>query len=235
MPTSLEPDLLPPASPDERRIEYMVLGDIQPAEKNPKKHDIPGLIETMVHLGFGEQPLLDDRTGRLLAGHGRIEALLEMQKRGLPAPRGVRDVAGVWSIPVTRGYASESDAKAEAYLVSSNRQGEKGGWEGDALGDLLIGLADSGNLVGSGYDQTSLDALLKVTAETQTDLMDPGDGGASKLGAHHVPILRFGEARIPFTQEEADAFQKKLDLYINKTGSLYGLGRFILAGLPDGF
>lgn len=224
---NLEPDPVP----DERRIEYMVIDAIQPAERNPKKHDIPGLIETMTHLGFGETPLLDERTGRLLAGHGRLEALQVMLTKKLPAPRGVRDVGGVWSIPVTRGYASENDAKAEAYLVSSNRQGEKGGWEGEGLADMLTGLADSGNLVGSGYDQTSLDALLAATAQTGADLMDPGDGGQAARGSVKVPVLRFGEMRIPFTAEEAEAFQKKIDLYVSKTGSLFGLGRLIVGGL----
>lgn len=227
------PDLGPT---EDRRIEYLVIDAIQSAKKNPKKHDIPGLIETMTQLGFGETPLLDERTGRLLAGHGRIEALVEMQKRKLHAPRGIRSVDDVWSIPVTRGYASESDEKAEAYLVSSNTQGVKGGWDGGELAGLLKGLADSGNLSGSGYDQTSLDALLRQVEEPHGEMMDPGDGGSARFGRGSVKIevFRFGETQIPFSQEEAAEFKNLLDKYIAKTGSLFGFSRLMLGGIAGG-
>lgn len=59
----------------ERRIELMPLGQLQVAKRNPKKHS--GDISTSVgRFGYAEPILLDERTGRIVAGHGRCPTRL---------------------------------------------------------------------------------------------------------------------------------------------------------------
>lgn len=58
-----------------RSIEYMGLGEIPPAERNPKAHALGLLILSIGRFGFCEPALLDERTGRLIGGHGRLEAV----------------------------------------------------------------------------------------------------------------------------------------------------------------
>lgn len=58
-----------------RTIEYMSLGQIPPAERNPKAHALGLLVLSIGRFGFCEPALLDERTGRLVGGHGRLEAV----------------------------------------------------------------------------------------------------------------------------------------------------------------
>jgi ParB-like chromosome segregation protein Spo0J len=59
----------------------------------------------MARYGVVEPPVLDERTGRLVAGHGRLEAFAEARAVGLDAPEGVRvNAKGEWLVPVIRGW-----------------------------------------------------------------------------------------------------------------------------------
>lgn len=150
----------------ERRVEYLRLDDIKPAPRNPKRHDEDAIGASVDRFGLAELPLLDERTGRLVAGHGRWEDLLSRCERGNEPPDGVRVANdGQWMMPVVRGWGSRSDAEAEAYLVASNRLTELGGWNDDALGALLRDLAatDAELLAVTGYDADDLAHLLAAS------------------------------------------------------------------------
>lgn len=127
----------------DRRIEYMQLSTIEAAPRNPKKHATADIRGSVDRFGFVETPTIDERTGRLVAGHGRLDDLASRKRAGQEPPDGVRiDAAtGDWLVPVTRGWRSRSDAEAEAYLVASNHLTTKGGWDNDELGELLSNLA----------------------------------------------------------------------------------------------
>lgn len=151
----------------ERRVEYVRLDDLRPAPRNPKRHDTDAIGASVDRFGVGELPLIDERTGRLVAGHGRWEDLLSRAERGDAPPDGVRvDEDGQWLMPVVRGWASRSDAEAEAYLIASNRLTERGGWNDDALAASLkdIAGADDGLLGVTGYDADDLQKLLDAVA-----------------------------------------------------------------------
>lgn len=146
----------------ERRVEYMALDEVASAPRNPKEHDIGAIAGSVGRFGFAEPPIIDERTGRLVAGHGRIKTLKALRARpGAKPPDGVAlDQAGRWLVPVVRGWASRSDADAEAYLVASNKLVELGGWDDEALTVLLGDLAKEGALDGTGYDADDVDRLL---------------------------------------------------------------------------
>lgn len=66
----------------DRRIEMMPLADVKPALRNPKTHDAEAIGASVERFGYVEPMVLDERTGRLVAGHGRLEHLLALQKKG---------------------------------------------------------------------------------------------------------------------------------------------------------
>lgn len=165
--------------PDGHWIDYIPLDEVQPAENNPKEHDGPTIRRMISKLGLGELPLLDDRTGRLVAGHGRIEQLTELRDAGKDAPRGVRVLPdGSWAVPILRGWRSESDDHARAYLVGSNQSSTKGGWDEHALAEMLTDLDAIHMLDLTGFDEKDLAALEKTLtgpAPGSADLLDPPD------------------------------------------------------------
>ncbi|WP_406205341.1 hypothetical protein OH807_30685 [Kitasatospora sp. NBC_01560] len=160
-----------------RYIDYMPLDDIRPAERNPKGHDDDGLDASVDQFTFTEPGLLDERTGRLVAGHGRYETLVRRREAGKPAPDGVVVGSdGTWTVPVVRGWASRDDAHAQAYLIASNHLTTKGGWDGAGLAEMLSELeaADVELYASTGFDHGQLDALL---ADLDTDAAEEQAGG----------------------------------------------------------
>jgi hypothetical protein len=151
---------------NERRIEYVRIADLKPATRNPKDHDIGEISLSMDRFGYVEPVVMDERTGQLVAGHGRIETLTKIHRGDAKAepPPGVKaDADGTWLVPVVRGWASKDDREAEAYLLASNRLTEIGGWNDTALAEMLGDLAQAGvSFQGIGYDERDLEALLKA-------------------------------------------------------------------------
>lgn len=145
-----------------RSIQYMPAAKLVPAKLNPKEHDFGAIQTSMDMHGYVEPVVLDERTERLVSGHGRIEVLLALAKKGAAPPDGVKlDAAGAWLVPVVRGWRSEDDAQANAFLLASNRTSELGGWDNAALTEVLEDLAKSNQMLGSGYDADDLDELLE--------------------------------------------------------------------------
>lgn len=142
----------------------MRLDVLVPASRNPKGH--ADTIRTMIErFGYTTPIELDERTGRMVAGHGRLEKLVELKRdNAIEVPKGiVVDVDGEWKVPVLRGWASVDDDEAEAYLVGHNRSGE-GGWLRDPLHELLTDLASREQLHATGFDQSYIDDLALMAA-----------------------------------------------------------------------
>ena len=166
-------------------IEMMAISAIERAPSNAKSHDLGAIITSIATFGFLEPMILDARTGRLLHGHGRHEALLAMRDDpDHERPRGVvADENGEWFAPVFAGLATESDAQAMAIGLALNRASQLGGWDEPILVESLKELAIAGELAGTGFDGSDLDALI---ASLSTDLAgeDPrpeGEGGKSPV------------------------------------------------------
>jgi hypothetical protein len=150
----------------EHRIEMMRLSEIQGAIRNPKQHDTKRIEESLERFGFISPVTIDEKTGRLVAGHGRLEALKHRKAMNLPPP-GRIEVApdGEWLVPVLRGIVFEDARQAEAYLLADNRLVEAGGWdEGELLAMLSDIQKDTTSLEGIGWDAHDLDALSAFAA-----------------------------------------------------------------------
>lgn len=162
----------------QRRIELLDVDALVPAVRNPKDHDLGELMTSIERFGFVDAVVLDERTGRLVAGHGRVEALQAMRKDKRAVPAGVTESGERWLLPVQRGWASRDDREAEAFIVASNRLVEVGGWDEGRLSALLGDLAKDGEaaLAGVGFDASDVSEMLaRLEAGAAQRLTDPDD------------------------------------------------------------
>ena len=127
--------------------------------RNPKQHDLGSLHASLDSFSFLDRILINDVTGHLVAGHGRIDALRQRKARGLPPPGNVTtDGGGEWLIPAD--HVELAADREEAAAVALNRTTELGGWDEPLLAQVLADLAAGPGLNGSGFDTNDLDALL---------------------------------------------------------------------------
>lgn len=157
----------------ERTIVYQPLDDIRGADVNPKRHDAAGIRRSVAAHGLAELPLLDERTGRIVAGHGRIDDLRAHQAAGGTPPPDVRvDDDGRWHVPLQGGWSSKNDAHARAYVAASNKLSANGGWDTDLLPAFLNDLDAHGLLELTGFSTEELEELLHLDGGD-----DPPDNG----------------------------------------------------------
>lgn len=145
-------------------IAWVPLRELAMWPSNPKAHDHATLGESFERFGFIDPIILDEGTGKIVAGHGRRERLLQMHREGMPAPGRVRVRAdGEWLVPVLRGITFTSEHEAEAYLLASNQTVIKGGYLEGPLAEMLDRHKD--NLDGLGWNQDEVDSMVKHVAE----------------------------------------------------------------------
>ena len=100
-------------TPVKHQIEYWDPGRLELTDGNPKNHNpkqIRLLCESMRRFGF-LNPIIVNRKGRVLAGHGRLAAALKLGLTALPV--------------IVVGDLSEVDERA--FLLADNRLAEVGG------------------------------------------------------------------------------------------------------------
>lgn len=143
-------------------IQYVGLSELQRWPRNPKDHDLGQIHRSIERFGYVNPVLLDERTEKLVAGHGRLDALQQMKASGKEPPKRIQTRDGEWYVPVVRGIGFNSDAEAEAYLLADNRLTELGGWQEEDLADVLADLAAEGEMAleGVGWDESDVDQLL---------------------------------------------------------------------------
>lgn len=222
-------------SADGRRTEYLPLAGLEADPRNPKAHDLDTIDASVGRFGIIDPIVRDDRTGRLISGHGRAATLRAMQERGEAPPDGVRvDAEGNWLVPVTVGWASRTDTEAHAALIALNRTTELGGWVDDELLGLLDELsAQDGGLDGVGFPTEDIEDLrsrLEGLNEEGRDPWrdralqakpDPGEtrtGQVWKVGAH---LLACGDSRDPALWRRLLGEQRAVAMF---TDPPYGIG-----------
>lgn len=160
----------------EPRIEYMALDEIFGADLNPKDHDIGQIIQSIKRFNFTAPLILNEDTNKLVAGHGRLEALIRMFQSQYQIPKGIRtNEEGMWLVPVLRGLDFENEEEAMTYLIADNKLSEFGGWDEHSLAAILDTVKD--NLDGVGFDESDIQAIFENLNETwEQDNTDRGLG-----------------------------------------------------------
>jgi hypothetical protein len=197
--------------PDQLRIEYLPLSELQAAPRNPKGHDEQGIAASINRHGFVEAVIIDGRTGRLVGGHGRVDDLAARKARGdHPPARVTVSEDGEWLVPTSLGWASDSDEDAEHLLLALNQLPQAGGWQPQGLIEILDDLHTSSvGLDGTGFTAEYLDDLMAQVAEgggtgadpwkdrRKAELPNPGSftgGQVWRVGPHTLVV---GDARDP--------------------------------------
>ena len=151
-----------PALTPDLRIDYVPLGDLIRWPRNPREHDLGAIHASVQRFGFVSPIIVDETSGRIVAGHGRLDLLQAMRRRGEPPPPRIRvRDDGEWLVPVIRGITFASELEAEAYLVADNQMTLLGTWNDADLVAMLERQAAAHTLLGTGFDGDDLDALLE--------------------------------------------------------------------------
>ena len=131
------------------RLESMAVADLRPHERNPRTHSkkqVEQIAESIKRFGF-TNPVLVDRDGQVIAGHGRIEAA---------------KLLGMATVPVLR-LEHMTEAEKRAYVIADNRLAELAGWDNDLLALELVAVAELDSefdLALTGFDVAEIEALL---------------------------------------------------------------------------
>ncbi len=181
---------------DQMTLQYMALTDLLKTDKNPKKHDLPALRASMLRWGFTQPLAIDERSGKLVEGHGRIEVLQEMKKAGGKPPQRVSVKGKDWLVPVVRGLSFATDLEAEAYLIAANQLTTAGGWDDGLLGSMMGQLkAANVSFDGLGFQQQTLDRMLAGFAPAAEQLANlPAQAPSFTLAA--APFLSITPAAV---------------------------------------
>ena len=161
-------------------VKYENLDDIIQADTNPKDHDLGVLYQSMKRFGFTNPIIVNESTGKLLAGNGRLQTLQMMRDNGEKAPDRIEvevdtgdETIENWYVPVLYGVSMDNLAEAQAYLIADNRLTELGGWKPmDLMENLSEIIEETGNLDGTGYD---LDDVETILGDIERDTFDVSD------------------------------------------------------------
>lgn len=159
-----------------RYQQYMPLDDLLTRRdpRNAKLHDTAGIGASMERHGYIEPVALDERTGLLISGHGRVEWLDEIRTASAEPPEGiVKADDGQWHVPVDRGWSSADDDEAETALIGLNQLTSNGGWDINRLHDQLSRLSGLPSaLSGVGFTDKDIERLKR-----QIEQASPTQGG----------------------------------------------------------
>ena len=127
----------------------MKIGLIKPYEKNAKKHpakQIKQVAESIKEFGFN-QPIVVDKEGVIIVGHGRYEAAKLL---------GLKDVPAI--------TVNLSEEKAKAYRLADNKLNESE-W------DMGLALEDLKGLTDELFSLTGFDKDLLIEPDEKDDII----------------------------------------------------------------
>jgi len=147
---------------------------LRPREKSPRKHpkhQIEQLKRSITEFGFVRPVLLDGSDG-IIAGHGSVQAAIEL---------------GMTDIPTVRVDHLSPD-QVRAYVIADNKLAENAGWDRELLALELKELALNFDITLTGFEMPEVDLLLGE--------LDPGLDAADEIpdiGPKQRPVTRAGD------------------------------------------
>lgn len=151
-------------------INSISINQIKPYEKNAKRHDkkqIQQVANSIKEFGFN-QPVVVDKDGVLIVGHGRLEAA---------------KLLGLKEVPSITVNLTEEQAKA--YRLADNKLNESE-WDMSLVIEELKGLSDSM------LDLTGFEKDLLITSDEKDDVIPENAPAIAQLG----DIWQLGKHRI---------------------------------------
>lgn len=156
-------------------IKYRPLKALTPYARNARRHpraQILKLKASLAEFGWANPMLIAD--DGMIAGHGRLQAAMEMAEAGIPIP-GNPDP---WEGP-TVDLSHLTPPQRRAYILNDNRSAMDGEWDEEMLGIELGALkADGFDLGLTGFDLPELDQYIPGGIEGDgTGEGEPGVAG----------------------------------------------------------
>lgn len=207
-------------------VRYVPLSDISSWERNPKSHDDISIYESMMRFGFTSPVIVNESTGKLLAGHGRIKVLRDTKRLGGSPPEGIQiNDDGEWLVPVVGGVSLEGEDEHGAYVLADNRTSENGGWLDQELAAVLEQIESTVGLHGTGFTDQDLEALLK---RGETEDREPTDPEMELRPFEHYDyiVLLFRDARDWMRAHSLFNLQK-VNASASRKNTKIGIGRVI--------
>src|SRR5215472_14229900 len=145
-------------------IVYRAIDTLKPDPTNPRRHSkkqLQQIAESIRAFGFNV-PILVDRDGNVIAGHGRLLACREL---------GVTEVA-------TLRLDHLTPAQIRAFMIADNKLTEIATWDDRLLAEQLRDLSLSGldfDIEVTGFEMGEIDLLIHSLEDTPTAGSDPAD------------------------------------------------------------
>lgn len=168
-------------------ISYRKISELKPFRQNARTHSLKQLkqIARSIRIFGFTNPVLIDARGRIIAGHGRVEAARLLGMKEVP----------------TIMIEGLSDEQIRAYIIADNKLAENAGWDRSILAIelqhlLTLDCADFDVTI-TGFEVAEIDAILEEAAgEPDADdaVFEPAPGEASvsqsgdlwQLGKHRI-------------------------------------------------
>lgn len=185
------------AQPSSNGIEIAMrpIGALRPRPGNPRIHSraqIRQLAKSIGEFGFNN-PVLIDKEGLIVAGHGRVEAA---------------KLLGMTKVPTIRlDHMSESQLRA--YVLADNRLAERSGWDRALLAKEFEFLTEQDlefDVTTTGFGTGEIDLLLEQPEAAKADEADevPAAGDAKSAVTRPGDLWNLGDHRI-FCGDATDA------------------------------
>jgi ParB-like chromosome segregation protein Spo0J len=178
-------------------IRRVRLGELHQDPANARQHgerNMEAIRGSLTRFGQAEPLVVQKRSGRVIGGNGRLQAMLELGWTEC-------DVVEV----------DLDDVQATALGIALNRAGDLADWNLPALGSLLESLQASDALDGVGFSQKELDEVLSTIINAgdalgeiaQDEVPAPPDAATSRTGS--LPrVRRKGVAAGGASRSDAD-------------------------------
>ena len=196
-------------------IENVPLGKLKAYDSNARTHSpeqVAQIAASMVEFGF-TNPVLIDKRGTIVAGHGRVEAARSL---------------GLEEVPCIRLEHLTED-QVRAYCLADNKLALNAGWNMDTLAAELKGLEAVGfDMSLTGFSPEELAEIMGDTVE-DTDPEEPApevEFSEELLHAHNYVVLYFDNPLDWQVAQEKFELKEVKDL-IPRKGQPTGIGRVI--------
>lgn len=153
------------------RAEVLPLSQVKQLPRNAKAHDVDAIQESMEEFGFMQRIVINDRTGHLLSGHGRIDTLNKLHTEGHEPPVGIEDGTNGWLVPVD--FVDVPEEREEAAAMALNKVQEIGGWEDETYRDVVKALTESNQLAGTGISAEEVAKALETPHLKEHEIDQP--------------------------------------------------------------
>lgn len=198
---------------ENRALEMVQTAALIPYAGNARTHSpaqVAQIVAAVREFGW-TNPLLIDEAGRIIAGHGRLQAAVYLEMPAVPCIR----LSGL------------TDTQKRALTIADNRIAETSGWDLGTLSAEMDALTVDGfDVALTGFEAEDLAALLGSHGE----LLDPLDG-ARRTGQTPQQSIRWTTHTIPLEADEIEKLNDALTAYTKREGGAFGFVRSLFGSV----